>query len=851
MRFMQLVALAFLTLPLHASPMSFSITDAPRTDLSTNVEWCESKPDVDISAIASGGCQMQSGTTIDLERNLTKKSVWLHLILVNPGSAPIERWLQIGHPRLTRVSFFEQRKNGWKRSDTGMAVPISDRPVRTIEPILPVMLAPHEHRAIFVRITTTSAMNGVPILWSPSAYYQSSQRDSIYNAIGLGALIASAIFLFAIYIFLKTRSYLYLACFTFCTVLFSVTHSGQMQLYFWPDEWPFDIRIQILPGIFSAIFFALFASSLMASKKSYPRHHALIMILAYATLLASAWTCLVDYQSGIMAVVFLGLATFGGAASLLLRGWPKTFDGLHILLFIIAAFAITRAITLAVGVSNVITGNELLIRHIWVFLMACMPAVLLGLTMHRQRMQNELQATQAESAARVSFLARMSHELRTPLDIIIGTSQLLSRPSHRGRLEEGLADISANGRQLLKMIDEVLDYSRGIIGKLTIITEPVDWPEFLKCMERDAKILAARNGNAATLTVNGAMPSGVSIDEKRLKQILDNLITNAARHTKNGWIKIDCNMSSMGAEGKYQIQFAISDSGDGIASADMERIFRPFERGGNTTQHGGKGVGMGLAISRQLVELMGGTLTVESAPGKGACFRFQITALPTQVSNIKKPLEEGIRGYSGERKTLLVVDDESGNRGILTAMLREAGFTVLEAENGNTAITLCSGTSVDAILTDQFMPDGDGWFVLRNLGESYPSLPVILISAAPPDRPNDFPPELHFADALLKPLNHSEVLRCIGAHLNLIWIQDSGESQETLSIILSRPSDEEIRALRALIEAGRISDIVSWADEIISCNPQLIAFAERVKEAALDLDFEQLEELSTLSKEAV
>jgi signal transduction histidine kinase/CheY-like chemotaxis protein len=833
-----LLALAGTMLPAFATPIV--ATDAPRLNLADKVEWCESPDQAAVTATAP--CQFSVASPGDLRRGLTKRAIWLRLTLVNSGKAPTERWLQIGHPRLMHVIFFEKTEAGWHRSEAGMAVPLAKRQVHAIDPMLAVRLEPSEIRTIVVRITSLSAVDATPILWQPNAYQLAAEKGNLHSSIGTGALLASAIFLLSIYFLWNAKAYLHLCVFTFSVIAFSVSHSGLLQLYFWPENWPFDVRIQALPGAFIGISFAMFAGDFADSRTLYRRHHTLLMILSCATLLAGLWVCLIDFQQAALIVVFLVLTTMAVAGLLLLRQQPRALGKLRIALIVIAGFMIIRAFMIGIDLTHGLAGDIFLISQITVFLLAGMPATLFGLAMHKQRMQMQLVASQAESAARVNFLARMSHELRTPLDVIIGTAQLLSRPNHRARLQEGLADISVNARQLLKMIDEVLDYSRGLAGKLTVTPEPVNWPDFLRSTKRAAEILASRSGSTVTLDSEGETLDAVCVDERRLRQVLDNLIANAARHTTNGHIALRCGVGACREDNKRTIAFTVSDSGEGIPPEDLERIFKPFERGGNAVQHGGKGVGMGLAISRQLVELMGGKLSVESKKGEGASFRFQIIAEPADAADAKAPLLERISGYAGVRRTILVVDDESDNRFILAAMLRDSGFDVIEADSGRSAVAMLE-TPVDAVLTDQFMTDGDGWYVLREVAGRMRAVPVILVSAAPPDRPDGFPAQIDFADRLLKPLDHSEVLRCLGDLLGLEWIE-TGEVAPAEKPLL-RPGDAALHDLREMIEAGRVSDIMIWADELKARDQACELFADQVRDAAINLDFATLRDLTS------
>lgn len=826
--------------PVRAAPIS--VADVPRLDLSGQVEWCESDRTAGPASVTAGGCRFLPASAKDLRPGFTEKAIWLRLTLINPADHQIERWLQIGHHRLTHVSFFEPADAGWKQTEAGMAVPIADRQVEAIDPILALNLKPHERRTVLVRVVSVAVIDLNPVLWQANVYLTGHRHRDFKDAIGVGGLLATAIVILAIYILWNARAYLYLFAFAVSMMALTATYSGQMQFYFWPSHWPFDVRIQVVAASIWVASYVLFVIEFVGRER-YRRSRRILLILTGATFLAAAWACLVAYSSGALATMSLALITAAASSVLLWRGWQSGFNNIGILLAVISSYVLFRMASIALNLMQAVTADALTTSYFLQFVFTCLPAALIGLIVHKQRMQKQLALSQAESAARINFLAHMSHELRTPLDIIIGRVQLLTRPAHQATLAEGLAEISANGRQLLKMIDEVLDYSRGLVGKLALASDPVDWPAFLRGVEHDGAILAARNGNTASLNVSGERLQAIRIDERRLKQVLDNLVANAARHVQHGWIAIDCSAGPARADGKRQLEFAVRDSGEGIAPGDIERIFMPFERGGNSVRHGGRGVGMGLAISRQLVELMGGHLTIESALGKGATFRFQVIAAAADAAGIKAPVLDHIGGYAGPRRTVLVVDDEDDNRAIVAAMLRDSGFGVIEAASGQAAVSRLGEQPVDAVLTDQFMADGDGWHVLREAAGRHPGVPVLLISAAPPERPANLPAGINFQAHLLKPLNHTDVLQCLGRLLGLEWVAEAAKipPMEAASAI-ERPDESVLAALRAMIEAGQISDIKTWAQTVQARWPQ---FAERIDAAAKDLDFAALNELAS------
>jgi CheY-like chemotaxis protein len=248
--------------------------------------------------------------------------------------------------------------------------------------------------------------------------------------------------------------------------------------------------------------------------------------------------------------------------------------------------------------------------------------------------------------------------------------------------------------------------------------------------------------------------------------------------------------------------------------------------------------------------MMGGTLTVESRVGEGACFRFRVLAERDDGSGKMPAIERSVYcGYAGPRRGILLVDDEEINRHVLATLLRENGFAVFEAGGGQAAIAFCDAAfeagspRVDLIVTDQFMADGDGWLILQTMAKRHPGLPVVLMSAAPPNRPIGFSEGPDFVAHLLKPLDHCRLLRCIGDILALKWT-------ETLAADVAAPASQHVRLdpadsleLCRMIDNGQMTDIMTWAEDLAARDQRFADIAKAVRIAARHLDFPALKAL--------
>jgi CheY-like chemotaxis protein len=299
----------------------------------------------------------------------------------------------------------------------------------------------------------------------------------------------------------------------------------------------------------------------------------------------------------------------------------------------------------------------------------------------------------------------------------------------------------------------------------------------------------------------------------------------------------------------------VTDSGEGIALADQKRIFLPFERGVNRTQTQDKGIGMGLAIAQQLVQAMGGQLSVQSVPGQGACFSFWIMA--DKADELADPagdtLGKGLKltllsGYTGARRSVMVIDNEAAIRQTLVNLLTELGLQVHTADSGPTAVKLLSASPpIDLILTDQFMENGDSWSVLAQVAVRWQNLPVVLMSAAPPKRPENFPTGLDFAAHLLKPLNYPKLLQLIGELLHMDWIMKP-DIQPVSPTVSASPhgvmTAQDRASLRTLIDSGQMSAIMAWAQDLKRRSPECTALADQLEVAARGLDLVTLEKLT-------
>ncbi len=382
------------------------------------------------------------------------------------------------------------------------------------------------------------------------------------------------------------------------------------------------------------------------------------------------------------------------------------------------------------------------------------------------RRQEELEqarsGAEAANEAKSRFLASMSHELRTPLNAIIGYSEMLIEDAAdlgQDHVVTDLQKIMAAGRHLLSLINDVLDLSKIEAGKMEIYVERFDLPALLADVETTVQPLIAKNANRLRLDVE-VEPAEVETDKTKLRQNLFNLLSNAAKFTENGEIVLTVRRPA--EDGGDWIDFAVADTGIGMTDAQQGKLFQAFSQADSSTTRNYGGTGLGLAITQAFVQMLGGTIAVESAEGRGSTFRFRIPAVSAHET---RQHADEVAATEGARGTVLVIDDDPSARKMLADAIRKDGFSVHEANGGAAGLLIAREKRPDAIVLDVIMPEQDGWAVLQDIksDERLCEIPVILATVVP-DR------EMGLAfgavEHLTKPVDPAKLLRTLASVAN-------------------------------------------------------------------------------------
>jgi len=385
--------------------------------------------------------------------------------------------------------------------------------------------------------------------------------------------------------------------------------------------------------------------------------------------------------------------------------------------------------------------------------------------------------------AKSTFLANMSHELRTPLNAILLYSELLTdevRERGMAELVPDLGKIQSAGKHLLSLINDILDLSKIEAGRMNITMEECELSSFLHDIQTTVQPLVAKNHNSLVVEIDPSI-SQIHTDLRMLRQILYNLLNNAAKFTEQG--KITFRVAQDGASAI----FLIEDSGIGMTEEQIRRVFHEFTQADESTTRRFGGTGLGLALSRKLTSLLGGELTVISEPGKGSTFTLR---LPLDAQSKDAILTSQLLAHPGNpQRKILIIDDDPAMREGLSRILTQEGFWAAVARDGAEGLQLAHTLHPDVITLDIMMPGLDGWQVLAQLKDDpeLRDIPVVLLTILE-DRARGF--ALGASEYLCKPISRDNLVEVLGrlgigpTGKPLLLVEDNPLTLDALSRIL-------------------------------------------------------------------
>ncbi|MCU0568374.1 MAG: ATP-binding protein [Oculatellaceae cyanobacterium Prado106] len=453
----------------------------------------------------------------------------------------------------------------------------------------------------------------------------------------------------------------------------------------------------------------------------------------------------------------------------------------------------------------------------------------------------------AANQAKSDFLANMSHELRTPLNGILGYAQILSRSLSLPEKERhGVNVIYQCGSHLLNLINDVLDLAKIEARKLELSPQPLHLPSLLQSVVEICQIRADQKAIAFNYQPDANLPIGVAADEKRLRQVLINLLGNAIKFTDKGNVTLRVEQLSANDD-SARLRFIVADTGVGIAPEHQAKLFQAFEQVGNKTRQA-EGTGLGLAISQQIVQLMGGQIQVKSQLGVGSDFSFEIEVpLAIEWNKQRTTQANRVTGYEGTRRRILIVDDRWENRSVLVNLLEPLGFTLVEAENGKDGLEKLQQHPFELIITDLAMPVMDGFEFLQQIraSETLKTCKVIVSSASVAHLDQQMSLDAGGDDFLAKPVDVQDLFTLLEKHLDLTWqyeTQTVNEIPDTVAEKLLVPPTDDLETWLELAQQGRFPKLMAIAQQLAQENADYQPFVQTVVQFAKQFQADKLEQ---------
>jgi len=769
--------------------------------------------------------------------------IWLRMELENTGSKAVEGLLDLGTPRLAFVVLYQPGKNRqrWDSLQTGLAVPVDKRAIPDRGVVFPIQLQALEKRTLYLSIDSNAVITLHPSWQTPQDYHKRQEKNGYRDLLLLGATLGLAVFGLLQALVARDLVLALNGLRALCVTTWGSIVMGYATFYLWPQPPGFLLPlINVLSATFLVIQMLLVALFLPPSHYSRWLRYLFfsVAVIAGGVSFAAIWL-------DAMGNIFKGLSLLGLLVQLavfyacFITAWRGFYPAWWLLCgYSFAVFGLYRRLVEAAGwiaPSSHVDFMALLnafISTLFFYLGTAArvdrlrtereQALEVNMILQREteiRLDREvkqrtleLEAARDEAnkanQAKTLFLAKVSHELRSPMHTILNYADL----ARREKTLRYMNTISDAGQHLLDLIDDLLAFVKNSYSELYIKPRPSYTHHLVGQLRAYGTTLAAQGNNEFLLTVDTDLPICIETDSRRLIQIGVVLLSNAAAHTKNGQIALRLSRNS-----HSQLQLQVQDTGRGIAGAHIERIFQPFERGDDDGNN--SGLGLGLAIALQLSKAMGGELFADSVLGQGSTFTLRLPLIPADPAAIS-PFsgQHDVIGYEGPSRRIMVVDDTPDHRRFMAESLEAIGFEVLAAE---TAAALLDYARLpkryDLVLIDFHLADTTADQVLPQLREldGWDTVPVILISASPPEQTQDF------VAVVSKPASQNKILATIAEVLGIEWLHAPPHSDTKPGSACTRSDWENA------LDAGDVFAVEACISHLAHHNPALAGQARQ------------------------
>lgn len=727
-----------------------------------------------------------AGKNALLTSNMLNSTYWYRLAVDNQTATSCPLWLTLGSVRMTDVQMFSQHAEGdWLKQQAGTAYPFTEWASHQRIPSLPVVLPAYSQTILLLRVSSHPNFITLPKLLSQQTLIKEGIAQSLVDGMLVGIIALLIIISLLMGYFFRLNILIINALVIFTYAAYVAIAQGYAFIYLWPQAVDWNAQALLIMEVIMRVVVLGYLGFLLRVKDQPKIISRLILGTQAALILLLAVTLLFpqvqwfDYD-GFFSIALRLLSSLVIVLAVYTGVWKNfAYNGFIYLLVVVF---IVQNVLLMLFFLEVISLSPT--EYTWLSISIVPAALLLSyilvsqVMLVRQREQLalsdleqlkyaeqesleqrvELRTQQLRNALsnQTMLLARVSHDLRSPLQHLIHDVRLLQATPEQAR-HYG-QNIQRAAEQQLELIDELLEFSRGELKQLELLIAPGYLFGFLREIEESGEFLAQRNNNTFKSVLADDLPLLVNADFRRLRQVIINLLANAAKFTEQGEIIFAVRLIKEDRQAGYaDVQFDVSDNGIGIPKTERESLLQPFVRGENSTSY--EGAGLGLYIVRQLLDSMHSELLIENRAVTGVQCSFTLRLeLAVEQALEQVFIESYGSSEEGLQSSVLIVDDVEITREMLYELLAGYDYNPLTCSSAAEALILLREHPIKLIVTDQVMPGMDGWDLLRNVRKEWPQLPILLYSARPPIRPHDLDVAVDFDACLLKPAVSADLL---------------------------------------------------------------------------------------------
>ncbi|MFI8738627.1 hybrid sensor histidine kinase/response regulator [Ectopseudomonas toyotomiensis] len=715
-----------------------------------------------------------------LNAGYSRSVFWLRLDLhYLPREAQGDRnWLlELAYPPLDHLELYlPDEAGGFALAQrTGDSLPFDTRQIRQHNYLFELNLEPNQNKRIYLRLESQGSIQAPLTLWAPNAYLEEQPARIYVLGIIYGVLLVMLVYNLFIFLSVRDTSYLYYILYIASFGLYQVSVNGAGIEYFWPNNpWWANAATPFLIGS-AALFGCQFARSFLHTGEHSPWVDRLLLLLMACGAGVMILALSVSYATALRLATYLALLFTVVIFAAGVLAWLRGMRVARYFIFAWTAFLIGGIVNtlMVLGyLPNVFLtmyasqiGSALEVGLLSLALADRINAMKEERTRILQEAGRKLETLNQELADsnrfKDEFLATVTHELRTPMNGVIGSLELMQTVKMDIELEQYQKTAAASARDMMRMVNDILALTELQAGKLYPRRETFSLRGLFDGLRAQYAARAEDKGLTFALELDDNLPDTLEGDAAKLAQALGYLLDNAIKFTSQGGVTLQVGRAgSVGSN--LPLSVVVSDTGIGFAPGDGDLYQRFHQLDGSMTRKYG-GLGIGLAICRQLVHLLGGVLSHESQPGQGSRFRLDVPLtlpLQPQASDVRPARPQGgALQRQAQQCTVLIVEDNAINQLVTRGMLLKLGYRVRTADNGAEALELLRSETVDAVLLDCQMPVMDGFATCRAL-RALPGcaeLPVLAITAHSHSGDRERCLAAGMSDYLAKPVKFDEL----------------------------------------------------------------------------------------------